>query len=65
MIVSDSNHSMYAKLVHLHSLSVQGVQELWLQHLTAPDSDDSSLPDALRAMIAFTRQAARDPRDRR
>ena len=62
VIVSDSNHSMYAKLVHLHSLSVQGVQELWLQHLTSPESDDSSLPDALRAMIAFTRQAARDPR---
>lgn len=61
VIVSDANRSMYAKLVHLHSLSVQGVQELWLQHLTNPDSDDSTLPDSLRAMIAFTRQAARDP----
>ncbi len=61
VIVSDANRSMYAKLVHLHSLSVQGVQELWLRHLTDPDSDNSSLPDTLRAMIAFTRQAARDP----
>jgi uncharacterized peroxidase-related enzyme len=61
VIVSDANRSMYAKLVHLHSLSVQGVQELWLRHLTDPDSDDSGLPDTLRAIIAFTRQAARDP----
>jgi len=62
VIVSDTNHSLYAKMVHLHSLSVQGVQELWLQHLTNPESDDSSLPYSLQAMIAFTRQAARDPR---
>jgi uncharacterized peroxidase-related enzyme len=61
VIVSDANKSTYARLVHLHSLSVQGVQELWLRHLTDPESDDSSLPDTLRAMIAFTRQAARDP----
>lgn len=32
-----------------------------MRHLTDPASDDSTLPDALRAMIAFTRQAARDP----
>jgi uncharacterized peroxidase-related enzyme len=61
VIVSDTNRSVYARAVHLHSLSVQGVQELWLQHLTDPNIDDSTLPDALRAMIAFTRQAARDP----
>lgn len=29
VIVSDHNRSQYARLVHLHSLSVQGVQELW------------------------------------
>ena len=61
VIVSDANRSVYARAVHLHSLSVQGVQELWLHHLTDPNIDDSTLPDALRAMIAFTRQAARDP----
>lgn len=61
VIVSDANRSVYARAVHLHSLSVQGVQELWLQHLTDPEIDDSTLPDTLRAMIAFTRQAARDP----
>jgi uncharacterized peroxidase-related enzyme len=61
VIVSNRNRSGYARMVHLHSLSVQGVHALWLRHLTDPESDDSSLPDTLRAIIAFTRQAARDP----
>jgi uncharacterized peroxidase-related enzyme len=61
VVVSHANRSNYAKLVHLHSLSVQGVQELWLHQLTSEPYDDSALPDTIAAMAAFARQAARDP----
>ena len=61
VVVSDVNGSEYARQVHLHSLSVQGVQKLWLQHLTDPDLAASPLPDTVRAMVAFTRRAAGDP----
>lgn len=60
VVVSHINGSSYAKMIHLHSLSVQGVQELWLQQLTAEPYDDSVLPDTIAAMVAFTRQAATD-----
>lgn len=61
VVVSHVNGSDYAKLVHLHSLSVQGVQELWLHQLTSEPYDTSALPDTIAAMAAFARQAALDP----
>jgi uncharacterized peroxidase-related enzyme len=61
VVVSHVNGSDYAKLVHLHSLSVQGVQELWLHQLTSEPYDTSALPDTIAAMAAFARQAAIDP----
>lgn len=61
VVVSHINRSDYAKQVHLHSLSVQGVQELWLRQVIDAGHDDSVLPDAIRAMVNFTWQAARDP----
>ena len=62
VVVSDVSGSEYAKQVHLHSLSVQGVQALWLQQLTADNSDETALPDTLRALVRFARKAAIDPR---
>jgi len=62
VVVSDVAGSEYAKQVHLHSLSVQGVQALWLQQLTADNSDETALPDTLRALVRFARKAAIDPR---
>ncbi len=60
VVVSDLNGSPYAKQVHLHSLSVQGVYDLWLQQLTNEDLGDSALPESLHAMVAFTRHTVRD-----
>lgn len=62
VVVSDVAGSEYAKQVHLHSLSVQGVQALWLRQLTADSHDDSALPDTVRALVHFSRKAATDPR---
>jgi uncharacterized peroxidase-related enzyme len=62
VVVSDVHGSEYAKQVHLHSLSVQGVQALWLAQLTDEDLEESVLPETIAAMIAFARKAARDPR---
>jgi alkylhydroperoxidase family enzyme len=62
VIVSDVAGSEYAKQVHLHSLSVQGVQALWLRQLTVDSTDASALPDTLRALVRFARKAAIDPR---
>ncbi len=62
VVVSDVAGSDYAKQVHLHSLSVQGVQSLWLRQLTADSTDESALPDTLRALVRFARKAAIDPR---
>lgn len=61
VVVSTINNSTYAQQVHLHSLSVQGVETLWLQQLADASADDNNLPDTLQAMVAFTRVAARDP----
>ncbi len=61
VVVSDIAGSEYAKQVHLHSLSVQGVQTLWLRQLTDDDSDNAALPDTIRAMVAFARKAATSP----
>lgn len=60
VVVSHINRSEYAKQVHLHSLTVQGVQDLWLQQLTNGDLTASTLPAAVRAAVDFTRQAVRD-----
>jgi len=61
VVVSDIAGSEYAKQVHLHSLSVQGVQTLWLRQLTDSSSDNEALPDTIRAMVAFARKAAISP----
>jgi uncharacterized peroxidase-related enzyme len=61
VVVSTVNRSDYAKQVHLHSLSVQGVETLWLQQLASDDLHDTALPDTIQAMVAFARVAARDP----
>jgi len=61
VVVSDIAGSEYAKQVHLHSLSVQGVQALWLRQLTEGSSDNEALPDTIRAMVAFARKAATSP----
>jgi uncharacterized peroxidase-related enzyme len=61
VVVSTINRSEYAKQVHLHSLSVQGVEKLWLQQLANEELSDASLPDTIKAMVTFARQAARDP----
>lgn len=61
VVVSNANGSEYAKRVHLHSLSVQGVHELWLQQLTAEELESGTLPDTIAAMVMFARQAASDP----
>lgn len=58
VIVSDAAGSEYAKQVQLHSLSVQGVQALWLRQLTNGDVQESALPDTLRAIVTFARKAA-------
>lgn len=61
VVVSDIAGSEYAKQVHLHSLSVQGVQALWLRQLTSENGDNGALPDTIRAMVAFARKAATSP----
>ena len=61
VVVSTINRSEYATQVHLHSLSIQGVEKLWLQQLASEDFNDGGLPDTITAMVAFARQAARDP----
>ncbi len=61
VVVSDIAGSEYAKQVHLHSLSVQGVQTLWLRQLTDENGDNEALPDTIRAMVAFARRAATSP----
>lgn len=62
VVVSDVQGSEYAKQVHLHSLSVQGVQALWLRQLTEEEIPDNILPETLRALIVFARKAAANPR---
>jgi uncharacterized peroxidase-related enzyme len=57
--VSHVNGSQYAKAVHLHSLSVQGVHDLWLQQLLADELDADTLPETVQAMVLFARKAAR------
>jgi uncharacterized peroxidase-related enzyme len=57
--VSHVNGSEYAKQVHLHSLSVQGVHELWLQQLLADELEEDTLPETILAMVVFARKAAR------
>lgn len=61
VVVSDVNRSAYARQVHLHSLSVQGMQQSWLEHAVNGDLLGSDMPDTLKAMVVFARQAARDP----
>jgi len=61
VVVSEVNKSEYARLVHLHSLSVQGVPELWLKQLTVQSGDETDLPDSLAAVLPFAQRAARDP----
>lgn len=61
VVVSDVHGSEYAKQVHMHSLSVQGVQALWIAQLTAAEPADGALPDTLAALVAFARKAAQDP----
>ena len=61
VVVSTINRSDYAQQVHLHSLSVQGVEKLWLQQLANESANDGGLPDTVKAMVVFARQAARDP----
>ncbi len=61
VVVSTINRSEYAKQVHLHSLSVQGVETLWLQQLANDDLHNTALPDTIQAMVVFARVAARDP----
>ncbi len=56
--VSHINGSEYAKAVHLHSLSVQGVHDLWLQQLIADELEEDTLPEAIQAMVVFARKAA-------
>ena len=61
VVVSDVNGSEYAKQVHLHSLGVQGIQDLWLEQLLNEEQGGAALPETMRAAVAFTRVAARDP----
>lgn len=56
--VSHINGSEYAKQVHLHSLSVQGVHDLWLQQLLADELEEDTLPETIQAMVVFARKAA-------
>ncbi len=56
--VSHVNGSKYAKAVHLHSLSVQGVHDLWLQQLIADELEEDTLPETIQAMVLFARKAA-------
>ncbi len=53
VVVSTANQSEYAKQVHLHSLGVQGVQDLWLQQIADEHLGDTALPETIRAIVAF------------
>lgn len=56
--ISHVNGSEYAKQVHLHSLSIQGVHDLWLQQLLADELEEDTLPETIQAMVVFSRKAA-------
>jgi uncharacterized peroxidase-related enzyme len=60
VVVSDRNQSDYAKLVHLHSLGVQGVQHAVLAAVVAGDYRHPGLAATTQAMLAFAAKAARD-----
>jgi uncharacterized peroxidase-related enzyme len=61
VVVSDVHGSEYAKQVHLHSLSVQGIHALWLQQLTEAEPAEGTLPDTLTTLVTFARKAAGNP----
>lgn len=62
VVVSHENGSPYAKQVHLHSLSVQGMQQAWLDQLTREDLHADGLPESIQAIVDFSRRATREPR---
>lgn len=59
VVVSAENNSDYARLVHLHSLAVQGIQAAVLEQVVRGEYGHPALPEATRAMLTFARKAAR------
>lgn len=62
VVVSAVHDSPYARLVHLHSLGVQGLDKEALAVLSAGDVQHASLSAATVETLRFARQLARAPR---
>ncbi|CAN5893479.1 peroxidase-related enzyme [soil metagenome] len=61
IVVSYVHDSHYARDVHLHSLTVQGIDGDVLGILARGDTPSRGLPRAHAAVLAFVRQAATKP----
>lgn len=61
VVVSTVHDSPYARLVHLHSLGLQGVQEDVLRALTSGKIEGQGLSPTATAALRFAQRAARDP----
>jgi uncharacterized peroxidase-related enzyme len=63
VVVSAVHSSDYARLVHLHSLSVQGVSENVLRSLSEGTLDADGLSPATVATLRFAQRVATSPRE--
>lgn len=61
VVVSAAHESQYARLIHLHSLGVQGVSDGVLRALAAGSVEADGLPPATGAALAFAKRAAEHP----
>ena len=61
VVVSTVNESSYARLVHLHSLGLQGVADDVLQALSNGETDCPSLSPSTVAVLRFAQKAAKRP----
>lgn len=61
VVVSTVHGSSYARLVHLHSLGLQGVADDVLQALSNGETDCPSLSPSTVAVLRFVQKAAQRP----
>lgn len=61
VVVSTVHDSSYARLVHLHSLGLQGVADDVLQALSKGETDCPSLSPSTVAVLRFSQMAAQRP----
>lgn len=59
VVVSTANGSDYARLVHLHSLGLQGVADDVLEALSSGETSYPSLSPSIVAVLQFAQKAAR------